>query len=214
MEKSAKIFCLNFGQKKNFIMQSGYGEQTSFYKLFSFIIDKISSVQWFHFRKRGFVIFLSGATKTDFFEIGRWKYMTIASKPHIPLVWRIFLRLDSSSSCCVPSKNAQNAQNNLICYKGLSEIDLRHPICPISQKATNYKYPNYLHQKILLCLCRKYFFIATALLWSLPYHIPLTKECDLSADYNWRFYIFISWISDIYVIYLTLVISVLSEFRE
>ena len=28
--------------------------------------------------------------------------MTIASKPHIPLLWRIFLRLGSSSSCCVP----------------------------------------------------------------------------------------------------------------
>ena len=28
LEKSAKICCLNFGQKKNFIMQSGYGEQS------------------------------------------------------------------------------------------------------------------------------------------------------------------------------------------
>ena len=26
--------------------------------------------------------------------------MTIASKPHIPFLWGIFLRLDSSSSCC------------------------------------------------------------------------------------------------------------------
>ena len=54
----------------------------------------------FHFRKWGFVIFLTGATKTDFFEIGWWNYMTIASKPHIPFLWGIFLRLDSSSSCC------------------------------------------------------------------------------------------------------------------
>ena len=27
--------------------------------------------------------------------------MTIASKPHIPFLWRLFLRLGSSSSCCV-----------------------------------------------------------------------------------------------------------------
>ena len=27
--------------------------------------------------------------------------MTIASKPHIPFLWRIFLRFGSSSSCCV-----------------------------------------------------------------------------------------------------------------
>ena len=48
-------------------MQSGYGEQTLFNEIFLFIIKKILSVQWFHFRKRGFVIFLKGATETDFF---------------------------------------------------------------------------------------------------------------------------------------------------
>ena len=42
-------------------MQSGYGEQTLFYKKFSFIIEKISSIQWFHLQKQGFVIFLTGA---------------------------------------------------------------------------------------------------------------------------------------------------------
>ena len=81
-------------------MQSGYGEQTLFYKFFSFIIEKILFVQWFHFRKTGFVIFLTRATKTDFFEIGWWNYLTIASNPHIPFLWSIFLRLGSSSSCC------------------------------------------------------------------------------------------------------------------
>ena len=34
-----------------------------------------------------------------FFEIGWWNYVTTASKPHIPFLWGIFLRLDSSSSC-------------------------------------------------------------------------------------------------------------------
>ena len=34
-----------------------------------------------------------------FFEIGRGNYMTIASKPNIPFLWGIFLRLGSSSSC-------------------------------------------------------------------------------------------------------------------
>ena len=83
-----------------FINQSGYEEQTLFNKNFSFIIEKILSMKWFHFRKQGFVISLTGATETDFFEIGWWNYMTIASKPHIPFLWEIFLRLDSSSSSC------------------------------------------------------------------------------------------------------------------
>ena len=60
------------------------------WKLFLFIIENILSVQWFYFRKQGFVIFLTGATETDFFEIGWWNYMTIASKPPIPFLWRIF----------------------------------------------------------------------------------------------------------------------------
>ena len=33
--------------------------------------------------------------------IGWWNYMAIASKAHILFLWRIFLRLGSSSSCCV-----------------------------------------------------------------------------------------------------------------
>ena len=101
LEKSAKIFWSKIGRNKNFIMQSGYGEQTLFYKFFSFIIEKILFVQWFHFRKWHFVIFLSGAMETDFFENSRWNYMTIASKRHIPFLWRIFLRLGSRSSCGV-----------------------------------------------------------------------------------------------------------------
>ena len=49
-------------------MQRGYGEQTLFYKFFSFIIEKILFVQWFHFQKRGFMIFLNGTMETDFFD--------------------------------------------------------------------------------------------------------------------------------------------------
>ena len=50
-----------------FIKQSGYAEQTLFNKISSFIIEKILSVQRFHFRKQSFVIFLTGATEMDFF---------------------------------------------------------------------------------------------------------------------------------------------------
>ena len=50
-----------------FIKQSGYVEKSLFYIFFSFIIEQISSVQGFHFRQQGFVIFLTGATETDFF---------------------------------------------------------------------------------------------------------------------------------------------------
>ena len=48
--------------------------------------------------KARFCDFFTVATETDFFE---WSYMTIAFKPHILFLWRIFLRLGSSSSCCV-----------------------------------------------------------------------------------------------------------------
>ena len=95
-----KIFGLKLEKlaEKNFLLSKvGIGNKLYFIK---FIIEKILSVQWFHFRKRGFVIFLTGATQTDFFEIGRWNFMTIVSKPHIPFLWRIFLRLGSSSPCC------------------------------------------------------------------------------------------------------------------
>ena len=47
------------------------------------------------------ITFCAGATEMDFFEIGKGNYMTIASKPHIPFLWRIFLRLSSTSSCCL-----------------------------------------------------------------------------------------------------------------
>ena len=65
LEKSAKIFVSKLAEKF-FIGQSGYGEQTLFYKKFSFIIEKILSVQWFPFRKQGFVIFPTGAVKKIF----------------------------------------------------------------------------------------------------------------------------------------------------
>ena len=87
--------------KEILIMQSGHGERTLFYKISSFIIEKMLFVQWFHFRTWRFMIFLSGATETDFFENSRWNYMKIASKWHIPFLWRIFLRLGSPSSCGV-----------------------------------------------------------------------------------------------------------------
>ena len=83
-------------KSRNLAFESEFTERTIFF----FIIEKKSSVQWFHFWKRGFVIFLSGATKTEFFEIGRWNYIELASKPHIPFLWGIFLRLGSTSSCC------------------------------------------------------------------------------------------------------------------
>ena len=50
-------------------MQSGYEEQTLFCKMFSFTVEKISSVQWFDFWKQGFVILLVGATESDFFRL-------------------------------------------------------------------------------------------------------------------------------------------------
>ena len=43
LEKSAKIFWSKIGRNKNFMKQSGYGEQLLFYKFFSFIIEKFCS---------------------------------------------------------------------------------------------------------------------------------------------------------------------------
>ena len=69
MEKSAKNVSLKIGRIFFYIKQSGYGEQTLFYKICSFIIEKFLSVQWFHFQKWGFVIFLKWATEMDFFRL-------------------------------------------------------------------------------------------------------------------------------------------------
>ena len=74
MFKTGRIFILFF--------KVGMGNKLYLTKIFHLI--------WFHFRKPGFVISLKGATETDFVEIGWWNYMTIASKPHIPFLWRIF----------------------------------------------------------------------------------------------------------------------------
>ena len=45
------------------------------------------------------MIFLDGAPKSNFFETGRWNYMTLNMKPHFRNLWMVFLRLGSSSSC-------------------------------------------------------------------------------------------------------------------
>ena len=103
-----------------FVMQSGYGEQTLYNKFFSFIIEKNLFVQWFHFRKQGFVIFLTGATKSDFFENGRWNYMTIASKPHNPFLWRIsmvrFQLIMLCTAFCVRLYNGRRSSRCLLWY--------------------------------------------------------------------------------------------------
>ena len=93
---SAKFFWLGIGWNENFIMQLAYCDKNLFNKIFSFIIEKILSVKWFFFQKQGFVIFLTGATESDFFEIGRRNYMTIASKPHIPFLCEDFFEVRST----------------------------------------------------------------------------------------------------------------------
>ena len=59
---------------------------------------KLHLITFFHLLLKKFRTF-SDFTEIYFFEIGWWNNMTIASKPHIPFLWRIFLRLDSNSSC-------------------------------------------------------------------------------------------------------------------
>ena len=54
------------------------------------------------FSKARFCDFSQRATEMEFFENGRWNYMTIASRPHIPFLWWVFLRLGSTSSCGAP----------------------------------------------------------------------------------------------------------------
>ena len=74
----------------------------------SFILKTFFIYYWKNFVR--FVISPSKARFCDFSLRGYgngffwdwlWNYMTIASKPHIPFLWRNFLRLGSSSSCCV-----------------------------------------------------------------------------------------------------------------
>ena len=95
---SPKLFGPKLAKTKIVLSKMGMGKKLYFKFFFSFIIEKNLLVQWFPFRKWRFMIFLSGATEMDFFENSSWNYMKIASKPHIPFLWRIFLRLHSPSS--------------------------------------------------------------------------------------------------------------------
>ena len=49
-----------------------------------------------HLFKKGFVIFLKGATFSDFFETRLSNYKPLAIQIHLPLFWGIFFQLGSN----------------------------------------------------------------------------------------------------------------------
>ena len=49
-----------------------------------------------HLFKKGIVIFLNGATFSDFIETRLWNYKPLAIQSRFPLFWRIFFQLGSN----------------------------------------------------------------------------------------------------------------------
>ena len=69
--------------QNDFIMQSGYGEQTLCSK-------KLELMKQNHLLKIGLVIFLKGATFSDFVENRLWNYIPSGIQICIPLFWGKF----------------------------------------------------------------------------------------------------------------------------
>ena len=64
---SGNFFLLKIDRNENFIMQCGYGEKTLWSNFFLFMCQKLELMKQIHLFKKGFVIFLKGATFSDFF---------------------------------------------------------------------------------------------------------------------------------------------------
>ena len=78
-------------------MQSGYEEQTLWNKkFFELCSKKMELMKHIHLFIKGFVIFLKGATFSDFIETRLSKYKPLAIQIRFPLFWRIFFQLGSN----------------------------------------------------------------------------------------------------------------------
>ena len=67
-------------------------------KVFGLKLEYLAKIGW---KKCKVLWFFSRGYGIGFFWECRWKYMTIACKPHILFLWWVFLRLGSTSSCGV-----------------------------------------------------------------------------------------------------------------
>ena len=69
--------------------------EVKFFELWS---KKMELMKQIHLFKKGLVIFLKGATFSDFIETRLSNYKPLAIGIRFPLFWRIFFQLGSSSS--------------------------------------------------------------------------------------------------------------------
>ena len=57
---------------------------------------KMELIKQIHLYKKGFLIFLKGATFSDFIETRLWNYKPLAIRIRFPLFWRISFQLGSN----------------------------------------------------------------------------------------------------------------------
>ena len=69
--------------------------------MFLFISENFYPFSDFTFESEVLWFFSQGLQNRIFLRlVDRWNYIELASKPHIPFLWGMFLRLGSISSCC------------------------------------------------------------------------------------------------------------------
>ena len=72
------------------------GNKLSVAKLFDSLSKKLELMKQFHLFKKGFVIFLKGATFSDFIDTRLLNYIPSGIQNRFPLFWRIYFQFGSN----------------------------------------------------------------------------------------------------------------------
>ena len=82
---SAEFLCFKTGRNENFVLQCGYGEQTLWRDFIFLCSKKLELMKQIHLFKTGFVIFLKGASFSDFFDNRLSNYKPLAIRVRFSL---------------------------------------------------------------------------------------------------------------------------------
>ena len=93
---SGKFFCSKLAEMKILLCNVAMGNKLYEVIFFLFMCQKLKLMKQIHLFKKDFVIFLKGATFSDFIETRLWNYKHLAIRIRFPLFWRIFFQLGSN----------------------------------------------------------------------------------------------------------------------
>ena len=88
-KKWAKIFCSKWAKIYFLLSNVVMGNKLYEMKFFDLCSKKLELMKQIHLFKKGFVIFLQGATFSDFIETRLSNYRPLAIRICFPLFWRI-----------------------------------------------------------------------------------------------------------------------------